>query len=406
MDESNREDFEPLRNRSIIAVLLLIIGICSSIMYIIFTSHWLTKQNSDYQFWANQLRTPDNANYQRIKSSVKEKVKLYVDLIEDDFLLDGMVVGKDLIGNPLDTCDSLLFSSIYYVSLIKLGMHNRATKLWKSIEASQTGGQWRRHPRCIHPTSRDMVVGILAAFSQNPANTKQHIANILDYISANSGFIGTGRPDVSFLTPGVAEFVRVMATKNDLHEKIPTYVRYAFVTSEFSALSTPQGYRAHLVAMQIWIELELSQSSQDRNNITFRTALQPLSKLTSVLGTSPVDHRIAWIAQKLYAQDPSNLFFKYLRLKSANALSKQTIGLLMSELQAMKQFPDNRLPEDCDRKADYLWQRSSDEYYERSTNCNRTFSGTDYVWMASILLVEGETIRSKAAARTEKSQNF
>jgi HrpA-like RNA helicase len=56
----------------------------------------------------------------------------------------------------------------------------------------------------------------------------------------------------------------------------------------------------------------------------------------------------------------------------------------------MTQFPVARLPESCDRRADYLWQRAGREYRPAKGNCLRRFNGADYLWMAGLLIEEIE----------------
>ncbi len=83
------------------------------------------------------------------------------------------------------------------------------------------------------------------------------------------------------------------------------------------------------------------------------------------------------------------LFNRFLRLKSAGALNKASRYKLMLSLANMKkQFPDNRLPMNCDRKADYLWQRNIEESFEFSEECDKSFNGTDFLWMAALLTDE------------------
>jgi hypothetical protein len=69
--------------------------------------------------------------------------------------------------------------------------------------------------------------------------------------------------------------------------------------------------------------------------------------------------------------------------------------MLMKSLASMKkQFPDNRLPMNCDRKADYLWQRNTNEAFEASEECTKSFHGIDFLWMAALLTEQEHTLNS------------
>jgi hypothetical protein len=71
-----------------------------------------------------------------------------------------------------------------------------------------------------------------------------------------------------------------------------------------------------------------------------------------------------------------------------NAMNSNLAHKMLEDLLAMPQFPVDQLPTNCDRKADYLWQRKSEEYQPRSSNCHITYNGTDFLWMTALLLEE------------------
>ena len=56
------------------------------------------------------------------KDKARDKAILYNELIKRGFLDDGMVVNRTSDGTFIDHCDSLLFSSLRYVALSKLGL--------------------------------------------------------------------------------------------------------------------------------------------------------------------------------------------------------------------------------------------------------------------------------------------
>lgn len=327
----------------------------------------------------------------QLRLRVYERALHYDRLIEADMLEEGMVVNRGHDGAARDFCDSLLFSSLRYVALNKLGLTSRAQRAWQAIKQSRDGGQWFRHPRCAGKgTSRDMMLGVLAAFSQDPEQRRQLLMEILDYVERNNGFIGSGRIDVSYLLPGVADFLRIYAQGDRIVDyTFPINVRHSFSTMEFSAMYPPSGYRSHLVALSLWLEIELEQHPRYGRYVNGdRSAIAKMAPMINPFSLNDVkSQRYLWSARQLFVSDPKNLFFKYLWLRSAKALNKYTKRNLMAELLSGSQpFPVDRLPANCDRKADYLWQRHSWEYEPVSSQCDHIFSGVDFLWMAALLL--------------------
>ncbi len=99
--------------------------------------------------------------------------------------------------------------------------------------------------------------------------------------------------------------------------------------------------------------------------------------------------RLNWITYRLFSADPDNLFYRFLYLRSINALTTPARIRMMDALLAMPQFPATRLPTSCDRRADFLWQRDSREYYlqSREPYCQH-FNGVDFLWMAANLIAD------------------
>jgi hypothetical protein len=298
-----------------------------------------------------------------------------------------MVVNRKAAGFAVDFCDSLLFSSLRFIALKKLGYESDAKLAWQSIEKSQNQGHWHRHPACRKHTSRDMIIGVLAALTQKPNNYRSHLTNFLDYMDANKGFVSTGPFYVSLLSPSVAEIVRIMARMEGIKNRaLPDSVRSSFSTLELNAAVMPGDYRAHLIALQTWIELELI----DENNaidLNIRTAIRDLTSFTKPFTINTLyRQRREYVTQKLVEIDPNNLFYRYLRIRAASALTPIIAEKLLAELLAMPQFPPNHLPMNCDRQPDYLWQRPSDTYEKKSATCDVTYNGVDFLWMTALLL--------------------
>ena len=330
------------------------------------------------------------ARYQKLRLEALKRAELYEFFIQQDHLYMGMIVNRDQSGAPLSECDSLLFSSLRFVALEKMGMHNEAEHTWESIITAVDNGKWHRHPKCrARWTSRDMIVGVLAALSQHPSQGEGYLRDLIAYVEQTGGYIGSGPFYVSRLTPGLAQMIRILSEEYGLSkDELPNNIRFGFSTVEFNTVTPSRGYTAHLSAMNIWLEIELRERRKKSSSIVkVRTVTELIDQLLyPVSSYSMEDQRLQWVSNRLVALDPDNLFFKWLQLKSANALTVKSKGDLLEELLSMEQFPQERLPQNCDRKADYLWQRDSLEYDMQFKTCTEEFSGVDFLWMVSLLI--------------------
>ena len=110
-----------------------------------------------------------------------------------------------------------------------------------------------------------------------------------------------------------------------------------------------RGFASHLVALSIWLELEL-------NNTATKYPISPAhaSYIDTLVDT--FDHvsfkssRLQWQTHKLVMLDPQNMFFRYLRLKSINAMNPNIAHKMLKELLMMTQFPADALPTNCNKK--------------------------------------------------------
>jgi hypothetical protein len=326
-----------------------------------------------------------------LRAEARRRANRYNHLLELDHLAKGMVVSRSFLGQITNICDSLLFSSLRYIALKKLGNHDAAKEAWQAIENSQRNGKWLRHPDCAdHSTSRDMIVGVLAALTQKPPRYRQHLKNLIEYVAENDGYIGDGPFHVSRLTPGLAEIIRLMAEEEGLLIRdLPRDVRYGFSTLEFDTLNGRRGYTSHLNSLVIWVELELIRSflSDYHEQMRVRSITTVIEPITDpLIPFSLRDQRMQWLTQRLVRLDPENLFFRWLQYRAANALTPKAEVQLLEELLSMPQFPPHRLPTTCERKADYLWQRDSVEYSPKDYRvCSEVFAGVDFMWMAALL---------------------
>ena len=364
--------------------------------------------------------TTDQAPDQSSTAELSRRAALYESLIEERFLLDGMVVNRDGEGLPLDVCDSLLFSSLRYVALAKLGMREQALVAWAAIEKSEdpsTPGHWYRHPRCRdNPLSRDMVIGLAAALSlPSTPSRARHIKELINYVQDNHGFVDKGPFFVSLLSSGLLDILRIEAREEGLSEaELPLFSFLGFSSAELDVFFLKRGYTSHLFSLVLWTEGELAShclagagplkkgavetkasanADADADGVV-RTITAPLSRHLAPLGLSELRGlRLEWMAQKVLELDEKNLFSQWLVLSTSGALNAKTTELLAGELSRMPQFPTKTLPSECDRFSDYLWQRDSDDYLDPSLNgqakkdggCPAYFNGVDFLWIAGLL---------------------
>ncbi|MES2745448.1 MAG: hypothetical protein V4655_08470 [Bdellovibrionota bacterium] len=339
---------------------------------------------------AQSFEAESEHRYRDLASLARNRARLYNEWINDTHLYKGLVVGKDLsTGRATSVCDSLLFSSLRYASLKKLGSDEEADKAWQAIAKNNyADGRWVRHPDCKRKSSsRDMIVGLMAALSQEPKGHDEAFAKLMGIIARTGGSVDDGPFYVSRLSPGLGELLKQMAlVRGYPKESLPSALKVGFSTVEFDTWIAEPGFRAHLNAMTLWIELELISRHPD---LEFRSLSAILDEISPDLGFGFQTQRRAFAAGELYNLDPENLFFEYLRLRTAGALTFATRARLLEKLLAMPAFPRDRLPQDCDRRADYLWQRGSREYAGRTT-CHEQFAGIDFLWMTALLTEEPE----------------
>jgi len=371
----------------IILTTLVFLGL--GYIQILDNSEHISSVSSFLRSWAKNVAHQNNTDQIEQITELRRRVNLYHEISKRDFLEKGMLVHRSLSGKAVDECDSLLFSNLNFIALEKLGFQEDAEAAWKSIEQSQKNGQWVRHPNCAnHSTSRDMIIGILLALSQKPENHQEHFKQLLQQIDAGGGFFHKGPIYVSYISPNLAEAIRLMARlENWPHHQLPSSIRSGFSTSELQVSTTQAGYRTHLLALLVWLEFELRDKYKDLN-LRPRSSSKELAALTGPFTVNDLDsQRLEYLTQSLMSSDPRNLFFKYLRIKAADALTVDARIALIRELNDMRQFPKDRLPRDCDRKADYLWQRDSQTYNRvKAKTCNVIYNGTDFLWMAGLLL--------------------
>lgn len=372
-----------------ISALFVILFIFFLIISQIVTSNVATRAgNESLVMWSNTLKkiTPDEQKI-LIKRTL-DRVQTYELYLQNVHLSSGMVISRSLIDRTeKDLCDSLLFSSIRYVSLKKLGFLEESQKAWSAIERSRKNGFWLRHPKCSRKSlSRDMLSGLLLALLQNPPRSREFLQHLVNQLDQKSGYFSHGPVYVSYLTPGLGKIIRLLGDFYELPtDSFPDIIKRGYSTNELSVILLKPGYEAHLAGLALWIELEIMEilKIKEKPGVLehfFNAFIRPFSKgdLTS--------QSFSWTAKRLFEIDPKNLFFVYLRLRAAGAMNSETASRLLQMLLDMKEFPLTRLPTDCDRRSDYLWQRSSKNYQNRSVKCSYQYPGVDFTWMASLLL--------------------
>jgi hypothetical protein len=300
----------------------------------IYTWHELFAKRFDQQFQSLELFRADG-DWQKVDRDLVQKTQVYDYLLRHNHLLDGMVIDRHSDGSPANICDSLLFSSLRFVALEKLGHHAQALEAWKSIERSQdNSGGWFRHPMCAkQSTSRDMLVGLLIALSQKPPNYELYLKDLLSYIEKHSGYISHGPFHVSLLTPGLAEIIRLMALASGFKEDtLPPIVQYGFSTLAIDTFVEKRGYTSHLNALVLWLELELVSPNSKWPDFKKHNGAEPFLPSLAILGyllfkvpeITPAQSADYWIAYRLTTADPTQPI-------SSNGLPHKTSDLKKSK---------------------------------------------------------------------------
>jgi len=358
-------------------------------MLLLNTQHSVQRFSAQLRIAAAGDPVQAHRKWRALALEARERAVLYEEWIEAEHLDRGMVVHRHAGGRSSGECDSLLFSSLRYVALEKLGWQDKARHAWSAIERAYERGRWLRHPQCRRKsTSRDMIVGLLTAINQNPHGKDLSLKRTLDIIDRTDGSVDQGPFYVSRLSPGLGELLKQMSLSRGWPlDTLPSDVRIGFSTLEVDTWLASPGYTSHLNGLVLWNELLLLERQQ---------ATRSLSQLIDGMAPPLLEldwssRRLEWSAQKLAELDPQNLFFVWLKHRSAGSLNDQTRADLLERLLAMPQFPPDRLPENCDRKADYLWQRSSWEYQPQpGVRCAERFHGVDFLWMVALLTDEND----------------
>jgi hypothetical protein len=322
----------------------------------------------------------------RLRREALSRAALYDELIKKNMILDGMVVNRNAEGEPEGICDSLLFSSLRFFALKRLGFEESAQEAWNGVLGSRSGAQWQRHPRCGKSLSRDMLMGVLVALQANPENGTSVFRSMLTEIDRQKGFIGDGPFYVSWLSPGVAGLVRMEAERRNVaYDEWPWILKQSFSSIEYDGLFLKEGYQSHLAGLGLWLELEHKRNIEWFNPRSLLGLIGRLAGEKGEFDTSFDERRRQWIAGKLSSLSGANLFFDWLEYKVNGIYEVNAEIKLLSELLSMPQFPAVRLPRDCDRAADYIWQRRDKEAIPVARECGRTYAGVDFLWMAAIL---------------------
>ncbi len=373
-------------NRMLIASLALLVVL--ELFVILNLSRINTEQAALLQTARNPHQRPATGEVQlyQIKREALSRAALYESLIQRSMLVDGMVIHRGVNGEPEGLCDSLLFSSLRFYALKNLGFTREADEAWAAIVGSRDGAQWRRHPRCGKSLSRDMIMGILVALRADPVGGDGVFRDMLAEIDRRWGFVGNGPFYVSWLSPGIAGLLRMEAERREVpFDEWPWIMKQSFSSIEYDAMFLGEGYVSHLAALGIMLEMSFTDENLGFNPRSLLGQLQRVLTGASDLDTQLDAQRRQWITGKLRHIAGANLFYEWLDQKAYGVASPQSEGALLAQLLAMPQFPADRLPMDCDRDADYIWQRRQAEAIPVAQNCRRVWSGVDFLWMAAVL---------------------
>ena len=327
----------------------------------------------------------------RLRREAVVRASLYNELVKRDLLVDGMVIHLNEDGEMDGECDSLMFSSLRYASLRRLGLNDEADEAWQGILNSHTGGQWFRHPRCRDLSlSRDMLMGLLIALDENPKGAREIVLELLKEIDRRGGYFSDGPFFVSYLSPGIAGLLRNLAVRHEVpFDAWPWALKQSFSSIEFDAMFVREGFESHLAALGTWLEWRMMQRSAGFNPRSMLGELQTFVDDDRLNSAPPMDHeRLLWISSDLARKNQGNLFFQWLELEVSQRDDDEARVAILNELLNSPQFPGTRLPQDCDHDADYVWQRKTAELLPVKKTCRATWNGVDFMWMAGLLLEE------------------
>jgi hypothetical protein len=338
---------------------------------IIFNTRFLISSKIILQEWY-QKESPHKFNRNELFHTAITQAHVYETLILKSHLPVGMLANVSHDGYK-DLCDSLLFSTLRYVALKKLGFIKNASKAWNHIIYSKINkNQWVRHPLCTETLSKDMFLGVLSMLTQEERGWESELKGIVQYLNSHSGYIDSGPIYLSFITPSLKSSLDDLLMI--IGQKPTQFLSTSFSTLEWEALYIPKGYESHLLALHLWLNMEIEKLYKKRS--------------LQYPHTSVFFDKNIWIAFELYSHNLNNLFFKWVFLKKLGVMNEHSRDHMLEQLLSMEQFPKNRLPWNCDRKADYLWQRIDDEYFTKNPTCSIEFSGVDYLWMLALLWEE------------------
>ena len=371
---------------------MLVISLAMLAVLQLFVILNLARINSDQFTRLQSIRQPLEASADfksqigNLKREALSRSALYESLIEKSLLVDGMVIHRGAKGETEGLCDSLLFSSIRYFSLKNLGFTRQADGAWEAILGSRDGAKWQRHPKCKKSLSRDMVMGVLLALSADPARGDVIFREMLGEIDRQWGFVGDGPFYISWLSPGIAGLLRMEAERRGVpFDEWPWIMKQSFSSIEYDAMFLGEGYVSHLMALGLMFEMSFADRYAKFNPRSLLGQVQRLISGQSSLDTQLDAQRRRWITGKLRNLNGANLFYEWLDQKAYGVLTQKSEGELLAKLLSMPQFPADRLPMDCDRDADYLWQRREAEGQSVTPSCGRVWNGVDFLWMAALL---------------------
>ena len=314
-----------------------------------------------------------------IMAELSRRALLMDDAIHATMLVDGLVTNK-LHGEPDDVCDSLLWSSIRAASLYNMGQLDRYNEAVIALRRSTVGpGQWRRHPRCGKTLSRDMIDGLLVLAATDPVGNAATLHATALYIQSNWGFIASSISPTSLMSPNQGYRMRSIAAVAGIpSDDLPLVARFGEAIENYLTVLPKKGYRRHLVAMSLLQDLILWR----RHDV-----LPPIFAAATAI--------------RLERDNPENLLFSYLSrsFRNGGEPTRAELREIGARLLSMPQFPaDGSLPTDCQRSANYLWQKDANEYVPDTVKCIETFAGIDFIWLASMI-----TLPSHAPPRDDST---
>lgn len=246
-------------------------------------------------------------------------------------------------------CDSLLFDALGRIGGQDVNLHKfRSGKKWYRTQTHDCF----KDGRSKSTISRDMLKGvILAAYWHKD---KQLLQDTVDHLRSANWMAGDA-----------------------INEK--EKLGKCFVTPSLRADMCEALYRLGGSDLPL---IRLTPVCVNKNQTNFRQHLEALTILTSDIVRGGITEQMRDAIEHYFERYRFNALWTYLYERYVRDDASRPYRLLMTE----NLWPNDRLPTNHDRKAKWLFERDEDEYIGDTSAPKQVYPGTDFCFVASLLL--------------------